>query len=115
MSEVTVTRLRRKGLLSVRLQGIPNYSRSDVEEFLSNPFLNGRQAAMVLGVSHAGVSQLAKAEKIPCYVTPSGVRYYRQGPLKVVARARRLKGTDLTGPDTDTWIPQARNVRWPSV
>jgi hypothetical protein len=44
---------------------------------------------MILGVSHARVSQLAAAEKIPVHVTASGRRMYRQRQLEVVANARR--------------------------
>jgi predicted XRE-type DNA-binding protein len=90
LSEVTVTRLRREGLL-IQLDGYPSYSRADVQEFIDNPWLNGRQAALVLGVSHNRVSQLAAAEKIPVHLTKSGKRVYRLRQLDVVARARSLK------------------------
>jgi hypothetical protein len=88
MSEIQVSRLRREGLL-IRLPGLPSYSRADVEEFIDNPWLIGRQAAMILGVSHNRVSQLAAAEKIPTHFTRSGKRVYRQRQLEVVANARR--------------------------
>ena len=90
MSEVTVTRFRREGLL-VTLEGLPSYSRADVQEFINNPWLNGVQAAMILGVSHARVSQLANDEKIPVHLTRSGQRVYRQRQLEVVTRARRAR------------------------
>lgn len=93
LSEDRVTRLRREGLL-VRLDGHPSYSRADVQEFIDNPWLNGRQAALILGVSHARVSQLADAEKIPVHHTPSGRRVYRLRQLEVVARARDVKFRD---------------------
>lgn len=101
-----VTRLRREGLL-VRLEGHPTYSRSDVQEYLENPWLTGVQAAIILGVSHARVSQLAAAERIPAHVLPSGRRVYRQRQLEVVARARSLRrdggvpGADVVGADPD--------------
>jgi len=88
MSEVTVTRFRREGLL-VRLSGLPSYSRSDVQAFIDNPWINTVQAALVLQVSHARVSQLAAEDKIPVHHTPSGQRMYRLAQLEVVARARR--------------------------
>ena len=47
LSEVTVSRLRREGLL-IQLDGYPSYSRTDVQEFIDNPWLNGRQAALVV-------------------------------------------------------------------
>lgn len=90
LSEVRVTRLRREGLL-VRLQGTPSYSRTDVQEFIDNPWLNGRQAAIVLGVSHNRVSQLADAERIPVHHTASGRRVYRMRQIEVVANARALR------------------------
>lgn len=90
MPETTVTRLRREGLF-VQLEGYPSYSHADVQEFLDNPWLNGVQAAMILGVSHARVSQLAAAEKIPVHVTASGRRMYRQRQLEVVANARAAR------------------------
>lgn len=90
ISEHQVTRLRRQGLL-IRLDGYPSYSRSDVQAFIDDPWLNGRQAALVLGVSHNRVSQLAAAEKIPVHHTTSGKRVYRLRELEVVAEARRLK------------------------
>lgn len=90
LTEIRVTRLRREGLLN-RLPGYPSYSRSDVQEFIDNPWLNGRQAAIVLGVSHNRVSQLAADEKIPLHQTKSGKRVYRLLQLEVVARARSLK------------------------
>lgn len=90
LPEVTVTRLRREGLLS-RLPGYPSYSRSDVREFIDNPWLNGRQAALVLGVSHNRVSQLAADGKIPVHRTESGKRIYRLRELEVTAVARNLE------------------------
>lgn len=90
LTEIRVTRLRREGLLR-RLPGYPSYSRSDVREFIDNPWLNGRQAALVLGVTHNRVSQLAADEKIPVHLTKSGKRVYRLRQLEVVARARSLK------------------------
>jgi plasmid maintenance system antidote protein VapI len=90
LTETRVTRLRREGLL-VRLDGYPSYSRTDVREFIDNPWLNGRQAALVLGVSHNRVSQLATEEKIPFHLTHSGHRVYRLRQLEVVAHAREAK------------------------
>lgn len=87
LTEIRVTRLRREGLLKT-LAGYPSYSRSDVEEFVTNPWLNGQQAAMILGVSRTRVSQLAGAERIPFHRTSSGKRVYRQKQLEVVANAR---------------------------
>jgi hypothetical protein len=92
LSTMRVTRLRREGLL-VRLEGHPSYSRGDVEEFIDNPWLNGAQAALVLGVSHARVSQLASAERIPVHFTASGQRIYRMRQLEVVANARAARHT----------------------
>jgi predicted site-specific integrase-resolvase len=90
MPETTVTRFRREGLL-IQLEGYPSYSRADVQEFVDNPWLNGVQAAMIPGISHARVSQLAASEKIPVHVTASGRRMYRQRQLEVVANARRRR------------------------
>lgn len=81
-----------RGLLT-QLEGYPSYSRADVQEFIDNPWLNGRQAAQILGVSHNRVSQLAAAEKIPVHRTTSGRRVYRQKQLEVVARARRASSS----------------------
>jgi len=89
LTEIRVTRLRREGLL--RLEGYPSYSRTDVQEFIDNPWLNGRQAAQMLGISHNRVSQLAAAEKIPVHRTTSGRRVYRQQQLEVVVNARRFR------------------------
>lgn len=90
LSEHQVTRLRREGLL-IRVAGYPSYSLADVQAFIDNPWLNGRQAAQVLGVSHNRVSQLAAGEKIPVHYTKSGQRVYRLQQLLVVAQARNLK------------------------
>ncbi len=90
LSEIRVTRLRREGLL-VKLSGYPSYSRSDIEVFLDNPWLNGLQAAMILGVSHHRVSQLAADERIPVHRTVTGKRVYRQRQIEVVANARKQR------------------------
>jgi hypothetical protein len=90
LTEIRVTRLRREGLLT-RLAGYPSYSRTEVEAFIDNKWLNGRQAALVLGVTHNRVSQLAADEKIPVHHTKSGRRVYRLHQLEVVAQARHLK------------------------
>jgi hypothetical protein len=70
LTEDRVARLRRDGLLA-RLEGYPSYSRADVQEFINNPWLTGAQAALLLGVSHTRVSQLADDEKIPCTTPPA--------------------------------------------
>jgi len=85
-----VTQLRRDGLL-VRLPGYPSYSRADVLKLVDNPWLNGSQAAGILGVSHNRVSQLATDEKIPAHRTTSGRRVYRLRQLQVVANARNVR------------------------
>lgn len=90
VSEIRVSALRRDGLL-VRLEGYPSYSRTDVQEFIDNPWINGGQAAVVLGVSHSRVSQLADDERIPVHHTRAGRRVYRLKQLEVVANARALK------------------------
>lgn len=90
MSEVTVTRFRREGLL-IRLAGYPSYSRADVQEFIDNPWLNGQQAAKVLGVSRSRVSELARGAKLPAHLTASGRRVYRMRQLEVVANARNVR------------------------
>jgi len=90
LGETRVSRLRREGLL-IRLDGYPSYSRANAIEFLENPWLNGAQAAVVLGVSHTRVSQLANDEKIPVHLTASGQRVYRLMQLEVVAHARALR------------------------
>lgn len=87
-SEVQVTRFRREGLL-VRLEGYPSYSRADVQAFIDDPWINGREAARILNISHNRVSQLAAAGKIPVHMTESGKRVYRKGQLLLVANARR--------------------------
>jgi hypothetical protein len=93
ISEIRVTRLRREGLL-VRLGGYPSYSHDDIQAFIDNPWLNGRQAALLLGVSHNRVSQLASADQIPVHFTASGRRVYRQRQIEVVANARGAKGPE---------------------
>jgi hypothetical protein len=90
LSPLRVAGLRREGLL-VRLPGLPSYSRSDVQAFIDNPWLNGTQAAQVLGVSRARVSQLADAERIPVHLTAGGHRVYRMKQLEVVANARNRR------------------------
>lgn len=90
LSTLRVTRLRLEGLL-IRLDGYPSYSRSDIQEFIDNPWLNGVQAAQILGVSHNRVSQLASEERIPVHRTASGRRVYRLQQLEVVANARRVR------------------------
>jgi hypothetical protein len=90
LSTLQVTRLRREGLL-IRLHGYPSYSRRDVQKFIDDPWLNGAQAALVLGVSHTRVSQLAAEERIPVHRTASGRRVYRLHQLEVVANARRVR------------------------
>ena len=90
MKPKTVQRLRRQGLL-VTLPGYPSYSLADVQAFVEDPWLNGSQAAAVLGVSRSRVSQLADAEKIPVRLTAGGRRVYRLRQLEVVAHARRAQ------------------------
>lgn len=90
ISDMRATRLRREGLL-VKLDGYPSYSRKDVQEFIDNPWLNGAQAALLLGVSHTRVSQLANADLIPVHLTVSGQRVYRMRQLEVVANARTVR------------------------
>jgi hypothetical protein len=90
MTDVTAARFRREGLLR-RLDGYPSYSRADVQEFIDNPWLNGVQAAQVLGVSRARVSQLAAEEHIPVHRTTFRKRVYRMRQLEVVANARRAR------------------------
>jgi predicted XRE-type DNA-binding protein len=99
ISELRVSRLRREGLL-VRLDGYPSYSRSDVQQYLDDPWLSGRQAAVILGVSHVRVSQLANEERIPVHRSRSGRRIYRQRQLEVVANARRARFGPARGPAT---------------
>lgn len=88
VSERTIARLRREGLLTEVRGGRRLYSRSEVDAFLENPWINGREAAKILGVSHNRVSQLAAAEKIPAHRTTSGRRVYRLRQLEIVAHAR---------------------------
>jgi hypothetical protein len=90
LTEMRVTHLRRLGLLKA-LPGYPSYSRSNVEEFISNPWIDGRQAASILGVSRTRVNQLAQAERIPYRVLASGRRVYRQRQIEVVANARNVR------------------------
>ena len=85
-----VENLRRQGLLKT-LTGHPSYSRADVLDVADNPWLNGTQAAAVLGVTRTRVYQLAIAEKIPVHHTKNGRRVYRLRQLQVVARARRQR------------------------
>jgi hypothetical protein len=90
LSPIRVAGLRREGLL-IRLAGYPSYSRSDIQAFIDNPWLNGTQAAQVLGVSRTRVSQLADAERIPVHLTSGGHRVYRMKQLEVVANARNRR------------------------
>jgi hypothetical protein len=90
LSEIRVSALRREGFLA-RLDGHPSYSRSDVQEFIDNPWINGTQAAFLIGVTRTRVFQLANAEKIPVHYTASGHRVYRLKQLEVVANARAIK------------------------
>jgi hypothetical protein len=96
LSEIRVTRLRREGLL-IKLPGYPSYSRADVHAFRDNPWLNGRQAAIILGVSHNRVSQLAAEERIPVHHTTSGRRVYRLKQLEVVAHSRQVRARQRLG------------------
>jgi hypothetical protein len=91
IGEDAVGRLRREGLLTKALGGRQLYSRSEVQALIEDPWLNGVQAAAVLGVSHVRVSQLATADRIPFRLTRSGKRVYRQSQLAVVANARQAK------------------------
>lgn len=90
ISEIQITRLRRDGLL-IRLAGVPNYSRADVQAFIDNPWLTNDQAAQILGVSRSRVSQLAAAELIPTHRTTTGRRVYRLHQIEVVANARNTR------------------------
>jgi excisionase family DNA binding protein len=85
-----VAQLRRDGLL-VRLDGLPSYSRADVQQLVDNPWLTGTEAAVILGVSRTRVYQLADAEKIPVHQTGRGRRMYRRQQLEVVAHSRRVR------------------------
>jgi predicted XRE-type DNA-binding protein len=104
LTEMRVSALRREGLL-VRLRGYPSYSRVDVQEFIDNPWIDGAQAAILLGVSRTRVSQVAGAEKIPVHRTRGGRRVYRLKQLEVVANARALK---FRASDPSREVPQTR-------
>ena len=99
IGEYAVARLRREGLLTEVRGGRRLYSRSEVEAFLKNPWINGREAAKILGVSHNRVSQLAAAEKIPVHRTKSGKRVYRSGQIRVVASSRIIARSNLPRDD----------------
>lgn len=90
----TVYRHRRDGLLT-RLPGNPRFSRAEAEAIAADPWLSGREAASILGVSHVRVSQLANEDRIPFHVGPTGTRYYRTSQLGVVANARDARRTRL--------------------
>lgn len=101
VGERTVRRYRRDGLLG-ELDGYPSYSLAEVQAILADPWLSGRQASRVLGVSHVRVSQLAKADKIPSYIAPSGRHYYRSEQLRTVANARRARLDGFPTPKAET-------------
>lgn len=90
ISEDSVSRLRREGLVGTR-EGLPSYSRAEVVAYLNNPWLTGVQAAEILGVGHTRVTQLANADRIPVRRTASGQRVYRRSQIEVVANARHVK------------------------
>jgi DNA-binding transcriptional MerR regulator len=97
VGEATVARYRREGLLVEERGGRRLYSRTEVESFLDNPWLSGRGAARILGVSHNRVSQLANDDKIPVHHTRSGRRVYRKLQVEVVARARATSRAPRAG------------------
>jgi hypothetical protein len=82
-----VRRFRREGFFS-RLPGRTTYSRREAQQFAEDPWLSGVEAAVILGVSHARVTQLANRDKIPYREGASGRRFYKRSQLKVVANAR---------------------------
>jgi hypothetical protein len=82
-----VRRFRREGFFT-RLPGRTTYSRREAEQFARDPWLSGVEAAVVLGVSHARVTQLARVDKIPYRAGASGKRFYKRSQLEVVANAR---------------------------
>lgn len=90
IGEDAVRRLRREGLLERELGGRRLYSRAEVEAYIADPWLNGAQAAEILGISHNRVSQLAAVDKIPFRLTQSGKRVYRTSQISVVARGRQV-------------------------
>lgn len=73
------------------LGAFPTYSLDDVLDVAADPWLDGAQAAKILGVSRTRVAQLAAAERIPSHVSALGRRWYRQRQLEVVANARNRK------------------------
>jgi DNA-binding transcriptional MerR regulator len=83
----TTKRYRREGLFS-RLHDWPTYSRREAEQFAQDPWMSGVEAAVILGVSHARVTQLANKDKIPYREAASGRRFYKRSQLEVVANAR---------------------------
>lgn len=91
VSETTVARWRREGLLVEIRGGRRLYSRTEVNDVRDNPWITGRKASSILGISHVRVSQLAKQEKIPVHVTRSGKRVYRQLQIEIVANARKQR------------------------
>jgi hypothetical protein len=71
-----------------RLPGRTTYSRREAAQFARDPWLSGVEAAMILGVSHVRVTQLANKDKIPYREGVSGKRFYKRSQLEVVANAR---------------------------
>jgi predicted site-specific integrase-resolvase len=83
----TAQRFRREGHFT-RLPGRKTYSRREAEQLAQDPLLSGVEAAEILGVSHARVTQLANVDKIPYRRGASGRRFYKRSQLEVVANAR---------------------------
>lgn len=83
----TAQRYRREKLLT-SLPGRMPYSRREAEQLAQDPWLSGVEAAAILGVSHARVTQLANKDKIPYRQGASGRRFYKWSQLEVVANAR---------------------------
>jgi hypothetical protein len=83
-SHDAVSRLRREGLLREDRGGRKLYSRHEVELYVANPWLTGKQAAYLLGVSRVRISQLASSEKVAVHLTASSKRRYRKLQLQAV-------------------------------
>lgn len=90
-----VQRLLRDGALHRVPDQHPSLSRVEVEQEARDPhqsvWINGPEAAAILGISKTRVWQLALKDLLPWEFGVNGRRRYRRSQIEVISRSRQIR------------------------